>query len=246
MNRRKESKDKMKKEYFLLVTYVLMIAVASAPQALCYPSAGLDHLDPTVASVELEITGLFTETMIVRGSTIVNRSDPYNPGDGRIVINTEIIFMDLKGNSDYIGPVDITESLSKKSSGTVKQLVAGVDFPADSSFGVYIEIHTVFGVFHNDNPAFMAARIQSIPPFETNYTSGPVYLDLKNETDSVIGHIKHVWHKVGLFIYPGGVAFSVEKPNLLGPYISLNASVIAAALAVAVYVKRTKHRKEKK
>jgi hypothetical protein len=235
----------MRKECFLPIAVAFMLAVTIVPYVLCFPPAGLDHLDPTTAAVELEIGELFTETIIAEGSTTVSRGQPYDPGDGHITINTEIIFMDLKGNSTHIGPINITESPSKTSNGRVRQLIAGVDFPAESFFNVFIEIQTVFGTFHNDDPALMSAKIQYIPPWEANYTSDQVYIPLKNETGSVLGHIKHVWHKIGLVAGPGGFATSFEKPGLLAPYVGLTSVIVISAVATAICINRNKRRKEK-
>lgn len=127
----------MKKKYFSLIACVLMLAMASIPNALCdthYPPAGTDYLPSTTATIELEIIGMFTETLIVHGPTMVSRSSPYDPGDGRWTIDTEIISMDLVGTSSYIGPITIVESPTRASTGTIKQQIPNVDFPADSLF----------------------------------------------------------------------------------------------------------------
>jgi hypothetical protein len=165
---------------------------------------GSDYLSPTTATIGLEITGLFNEIMTANGPTTVARSLPYDPGDGRIKIDTEIVSMNLVGNSAYIGPITIIESPSKKSNGTIQQRLAGVDFPADSFFDVFVEIQTMFGILHNDDPVVMYAEISSIPPWGSNYTSSPVHVPLKDHNETIVGFINHASHLiVGPSIIPG-------------------------------------------
>jgi len=236
----------MKKAYFLLIACVFMLTIASIPEALCYPPAGSDTMSSTTATIEVEITGMFTETITAKGPTTVSRSNPYDPGDGRIKIDTEIISMNLVGSSAYIGPITIIESPSKKSNGTIQQKTAGIDFPADSFFDVYIEIQTVIGTFHNDDPKRMSAIIYQIPPYGSIY-EGPQTIPLKNATDYTIGFIKSTRHTVE---HPrarafGGVVVSVDKFGLLAPYIALASTIVVATAATAIYVKHVKRRKEK-
>jgi len=190
----------MKKRYFLTIAHVLWLAIASIPYALCYPPAGFDYLDPTTATIGLEIIGMFNETITAVGPTNVSRSNPYDPGDGRIKIDTEIVSMNLAGTSVNIGPIVVIESPSKASNGTVQQLSRGVDFPANSSFSVFVEIQTTlsfpFRVLHNDDPVFMNAIIYAIPPLGSIYKSSPEPIPLKNEQDNIIGFIKHVSHRI--------------------------------------------------
>jgi hypothetical protein len=149
---------------------------------------------PTMATLELEMTGMFNETISVNGPTTVARGTPYDPGDGRITIATEIVSMNLVGFSDHIGPITIVESPPKESNGTIQQRLAGVDFPASSFFDVFVEIHTMFGILHNDDPAHMYAEISSIPPWRSNYTSPPVHIPLKDQNETIVGHINYASH----------------------------------------------------
>jgi len=43
----------------------------------------------------------------------------------------------------------------------------------------------------------------------------------------------------------GGLVVSVDKPNLLAPYVGLTSTIIVATVATAIYVKRVKRRKER-
>jgi len=216
-----------------------MLTIASIPEALCYPPAGSDTMPSTTATIEVEITGMFNETITAKGPTTVSRSNPYDPGNGRIKIDTEIISMNLVGTSHNIGPITIIESPSKKSTGAIQQKTAGIDFPADSFFDVFIEIHTTLPsplkILHNDDPKRMNATIYQIPPYGSTY-EGPQTINLKNEQDNIIGLIKSTNHTVE---YPvGGIWIPVDKFGLLAPYIALTSTILVATAATAIYAKR--------
>jgi len=229
------------------VMCAVILAVASPPDARCYPAAGFDYFDSTTARITLQIFGPFgfNDTINLQGPANITRSSPYDPGDGHLKINTTITLLHLTGNSMYIGLVTILESPSKDSNGTVHQQTAWSDYPADSAFWVFVEIQTIFGTFHNDDPVFMGTTIYAIPPWGANYTSvpePPVYL--KNETGYVVGRIIHVWHK--LPEHPvGGSAFLVDWIRVAAPFIGLAATITIASVAAAVCVKRVGRRKEK-
>jgi len=239
----------MKKAYFIPIALVLMLTMAGIPNALCYPPASCDTMNPTTATIELEIIGMFTETITATGHTVVTRGTPYDPGDGHIKIDTEIVSMNLAGTSVYIGPLTIVESPSKSSTGAIQQQTAGIDFPATSFFDVFVEIQTIMPspvhIFHNDDPAHMSTTISSIPPWGATY-GGPAPVPLKDEHNNIIGFIKHVSHDIPP--QPpsvGGLAFSVDTLRLLTPYIGLTSLIVIAAIATAKHSKRVKHEKEK-
>jgi len=237
--RRKEKNNKMKKAYFLLIAFAFILTVASVQNAICYPCAGSDYMEHTTATIELEISGMFTETITVNGPTFVSRSDPYNPGDGRIKIDTEIISMNLVGTSNYIGPITIIESPSKKSNGAIQQRTAGIDFPADSFFDVFVEIHTTLPspnkILHNDDPKHMSTIITKIPPSGSTY-EGPQAIPLKNEQDTLIGYMLSTRHKAESIV--GGIVIPLDKLGLLAPYIALAIAVIAIPAGVMYTRKR--------
>jgi hypothetical protein len=231
----------MKKTYFLPIAFVFILAIASIPNALCvYPPAGTDTMNST-ATIELEITGMFTETITAKGPTTVARGTPYDPGDGRMKIDTEIISMNLVGTSAYIGPVTIIESPSKASTGAIRQQIAGIDFPADSFFDVFIEIQTALpfpnGRLYNDIPKRMSAVINSIPPYGSVY-EGPQPIPLNNELGIPIGLMLSTRHRVEYTV--GGIVVSLDKFGLLAPYIGLASTIAIASVASVICVKRRK------
>ena len=234
----------MKKTYFLPIVCVLMLAIMSIPGALCYPpypSAGFDHFNFTTATIELHVTVSpgFTETINATGPTDVKRNDSY-PSGGRMKIDTEIISMNLVGTSVYIGPITISESLTKKSTGYIQEQTSGTWYPADSFFDVFIDIHTVVGTFHNDDPAIMSTTLYyppGIPPWGAIY-QGQNNVTLKNEEGFPIGFILHVIHKLPQNI--GGAVVPIDKLGLLAPYIGLASTVLITAAASVIYVKHRK------
>ncbi|UCE28552.1 MAG: hypothetical protein JSV85_04520 [Candidatus Bathyarchaeota archaeon] len=118
-------------------------------------------------------------------------------GDDRLKIDTEIMYMNLVGTGDLLGPVTIAESPSKASSGAIQQQVVGEDFPADSFFDVFIEIETTLpyplSTLHNDDPHHLSAVILGVPPLGTSYTT-PLSVDkpLKDELGNIVGYITNV------------------------------------------------------
>jgi hypothetical protein len=219
---------KMKKAYFLIIAFVLLLAIPRIPNSFCaYPPAGTDTMNST-AHIELEITGSFTELVTALGPTVVARGMPYDPGDGHIKIDTEIISMSLVGTSAYIGPITIIESPSKQSNGSIREQTAGVDFPADSFFDVYIEIQTMLppplSVLHNDIPKRMSAVINSIPPYGSVY-EGPQPIPLLDQNNNTVGYMLSTEHIIELMYTkpsfpdyaPSGMPDFDEKQDQWGP-----------------------------
>ena len=235
----------MKKAYFLPIACILMLAIATIPGALCYPPyppAGTDHFDSTTATIELHVTGMFTETITATGPTDVWRGNSY-PSGGRMKIDTEIISMNLAGTSVYIGPLTIVQSPSMASTGYIQERTSGTWYPADSFFYVFIDIHTGVGTFHNDDPAQMSTTLYyppGIPPWEAIY-SGQNNVTLKNQQGIPIGFMLHVIHKLPKNPFAvGGIVVPLDKLGLLAPYIGLVSIVAIASVASVIYVKRRK------
>jgi hypothetical protein len=194
----------MRKMCFTIVC-ISMLTITSILGAWCdYPHAGMDYLPSTTATIELDL-GMGNETLVVKGPTTIARGNPYDPGDGRIKIDTEIVSMSLVGASAY-GPMTVVESPAKESDGEVRQKTAGVDFPADSFFDVFIEIQTMMppplNVLYNDDPVFMSAVITTIPPWNTTYAGPPESVALKAQDGLIVGFIRHVSHETGPDPYP--------------------------------------------
>jgi hypothetical protein len=166
-----------------------------------YP-AGYDIFGKTIAIKELNNIPLLKKEaiqVVVKGPTTIERKEPYDPGDGRWRIDTEIISMELKGT--FLGrQIRVEESSEKKSTGYIQQQNAGVDFPADSFFDVYIEVFLPppFNVAYNRDPVHMNATIYEIPPYLDNYSSDRTLVPLYTKTGifsiEPIGYIGDATH----------------------------------------------------
>jgi hypothetical protein len=262
---RKKEKNNMahnirisKKACFWLLVCVVVVAVSSVPYAFCFPPAGSDYLPSTTANIQLQILGPsgFTETIVANGPTNITRGTPYNPGNGRMKIDTEIVLMTLTGTSAHIGPITITESPYNASTGAIQQDTAGVDFPAYSYFDVYVEIHTSLSfplaVLHNNAAEQMNSTIYSIPPWGAVYVSPTTPIPLIDQSGNIVGYILRCYHDVGPSSV-GGTVLPTDKFALLGlllapyvPYVGLaSTAIIGVAVTIAIYSKRVKRRKEK-
>jgi hypothetical protein len=243
----------MRKSFLLIIACAFVLTVASVPKALCYPPAGLDYLPSTTATILLEISGPygFNETIVANGPTVVARGTPYDPGDGHIKIDTEIVSMQLTGTSVHVGPIVITESASRTSNGAIQQLSPGVDFPASSFFDVFVDlrIDSVHITLHNDDPAFMTSTIYGIPPWGATYYGPPNPVPLRNESGYTFGSILHVSHKIEFLPAPVG-GFAVSATGVLTDgirletlYIGSISAILVATVGAAAYINHAKHGK---
>ncbi|MCP4656115.1 MAG: hypothetical protein GY856_11935 [bacterium] len=181
-----------------------MIAVVlfflQAPVVAAYPSAGFDRFDSS-ATVTIDLTlsgGPIMANIEVAGRVEIQRSDPYDPGDGRITIDTEITKFQLRGMTD-LGPITITESPTLLSTGEIKQQSVGVDYPADSFFDVFVDIDGPTGLLYNTAGIHLEATIYGIPPLRTDYLPpGIIGVDLYvGDPPVAVGVILHAKHFVG-------------------------------------------------
>jgi hypothetical protein len=245
-----------KKACFLLIACLVVIAMAGVPYALGYPPAGFDYLPSTTATLQLQIIvgpgAPWTETITASGPTNITRGTPYNPGNGRMKIDTQIVLMNLAGSSAHIGPITITQSPSNATKGAVQQETAGVDFPADSFFDVFVEIHTnlpfPYTVLHNNAYVQVNSTIYSIPPWGSTYVHIYVTaIPLIDQSGDISGYILSCSHEIPAAAVGGNVV-PIDKLALLAPYIGLGSMIVViavAAVAAAVTVQRVRRRKEK-
>ena len=164
-----------------------------------FPPAGIDEFDSSaIITIDLTSSGGPETTVTIVGPTRIDRSDPFNPGDGRNIIETEILSLELRGNS-ALGPITLRESGRKQSSGIIRQQTAGQDFPAESFFDVFAEVTTDVGVFHNEEPIRLQTVIDEIPPFQAMYIPDATFVgvDLFNAAGVRVGVLRHAAHFVG-------------------------------------------------
>lgn len=122
------------------------------------PFAGTDCLAST-ATVDVEFTNGSHETVLLNGFATVTRSDPSDlDADGKWDIKTEIVAMELVGNSPaLLGPVTLTNNPAGHSVGGTRQRNSGENAPADSFFDVFLLVQSSFGTIGlNNSPARLA------------------------------------------------------------------------------------------
>ena len=164
-----------------------------------FPPAGVDEFDSSaIITIDLTSSGGPETTVTIVGPARINRSDPFDPGDGREIIETEILSLELRGNS-ALGPITVRESGPKQSSGIIRQQTPGQDFPAESFFDVFAVVTTDVGGFHNEDPIRLQAVIAEIPPLQAMYIPDATFVgvDLFNADGVRVGVLRHVAHFVG-------------------------------------------------
>lgn len=177
-------------------------AAGQSPQLFAkqYPAAGSDTFD-SGAQIEIDLGELGIERLLLNGPTTVQRGDPYTPPTGdKKTIDTEIVAMELVGQSPRLGTVRLRESPTLPSGGQVSQLESGTDFPANSFFDVFVEIDVPnVGTLRNLQPIRVQCStqgLQSIPPlfdiFLMPPQAGPV--QLFNEKGEPMGAITRIAH----------------------------------------------------
>ncbi len=172
--------------------------------AFCkWKDGGTEYFETEVIKkLNIPILGQKEIQVVLRGPTTIDRLKPEkNLDDGRWQIETEIISMDLKGH--ILGmPIQVRESPDKHSTGIIRQITPGVDFPAESFFDVYVEIQTPlprpFNIIYNKGPVIMSNIIDYIPPYLDNYTSNntpvPLYTKTGIFSNRPIGYIVNASH----------------------------------------------------
>lgn len=164
-----------------------------------YPPAGTDIFD-SGAQVEIDLGEFGTERLLLNGPTTVQRGDPhFPPSANNKTIDTEILSMDLVGQSPKLGSIRLRESPTRSSVGTVTQQTPGVDFPANSSFDVFVEIDTALGTLHNKQPIRIqcaASGLRGIPPLFDVFLMPPQMgpIQLYNAQDEPMGSITRAAH----------------------------------------------------
>ncbi len=75
------------------------VSFAQVPPA-GFPPAGIDEFDSSaIIALDLTSSGGPETTVTIVGPTRIDRSDPFDSGDGRDVIETEILSLELRGES---------------------------------------------------------------------------------------------------------------------------------------------------
>ena len=110
---------------FVTAVAIAATAIMSSPPATAYLGAGEDAFDSAViVEIDLRFSGGPKMTVTGVGPTRIERGAPRDPGDGRDVIDTEIVAMELRGVTP-LGPAVMRLSGSWRSLGEIKQQTAG-------------------------------------------------------------------------------------------------------------------------
>lgn len=119
------------------------------------------------------------ETLVMRGTLTVLRQGP-EPSDevGKFEIRQEVIMAETRGRSSVLGKdLVLRQSATRRTLGKTIQKSAGSDFPADSSFEVFIEISALndggFPTVSNTEPIRVSGVITQIPPIGTPFAHKP-------------------------------------------------------------------------
>jgi hypothetical protein len=153
----------------------------------------------TTAFVNVCITGTGSDSLTLSGPSTVQRQNPCvgcGPG-GRTTIQTEMVAMTVTGSSALFGPVQLYESSSVASVGQVIQQTPGADFPATSTFSIFLEMQTAQGVLHTQDPIPMQSVIECIPPIGSLFNSPPnANIRLYNSQGQAVGYIQSIQHQI--------------------------------------------------
>ncbi len=187
-----------------LTRFVLLIFLALSVSALHgYPPSSWHKFDSmAIIRISVPALGVNDTAFTVTGPAHIWLGDPYDPGDGRTKIDTEMESLVMSGVTPF-GPALIR--VIPPGPGEIQQIDAGVDFPATSFFDVMVEIvaQSPIGpitVFSDPNkPVRMMAVINDLPPFDAQYKpeGSFVGVDLVDGTGNVVGFLSHVGHFVG-------------------------------------------------
>lgn len=168
---------------------------------LPYPDEGCDVFS-SGAAVKLDLSpiGQGVQRATLNGPTQVaryqNPLDPYDgDSDGRRDFDTEIVHLNLSGLS-ALGPITVSESASRDSTGVVEEQSAGGGFfTADSFFDVFVDIQSPVGPLHNNQPVRLECEVDSIPPIGCFYFPPiPDPIPLFDAEDDLVGYIMHAAH----------------------------------------------------
>jgi len=156
-------------------------------------------------SVPIALSGPTTVHVFFEGPNEGDAND--SNGNGRDDVGTEIVDMQLTGNSP-LGPVLVKLHPTKPSRGQIEETVniqvGRLDVPpfgppgstADSFFDVFFEIHVIGQVFHTQTPKRMSSVIAHKPPAPGDTYENPDKIPLLDEqgntTPYSIGPGRHI------------------------------------------------------
>ncbi|HJP95807.1 MAG TPA: hypothetical protein VJ843_00390 [Candidatus Saccharimonadales bacterium] len=171
------------------------------------PLEGADEIHPETSMV-VDIFGQGTEKIVFPPENVtlkIKRGQPFKARNGLTTIETEMVELNLKGESKLLGSLtlkggaEVVQDPNRKITGKIIETEPGVGLPADNYFDVLLEIETEHGVFFNKKPEHMVATITDIPP---NFAKTPYFSTTEinlysklNPDGPPVGVIREVAHK---------------------------------------------------
>src|SRR5438093_1338777 len=140
--------------------------------------------------------------MMLQGPFKVYRGAPFDPGDGRDIIQTIMACYRFEGTSDPLGcglgTVVAHPSSTTSSTGQIRSLAPEENTPADSFFDIFTELDTTaFGRVHTSDPTHMQTTINSVPPGSGETYFGPgTTVPLYNSANTQIGVLEIIKHEI--------------------------------------------------
>jgi hypothetical protein len=206
-----------------------------AVDAPCPGPIEVDEFPNSKAQVTMYVPTLGTDTVTLTGPTTVEvdlGSLGDGDGDGREEVHTEIVQMELTGDSSLLGPITLRlrDSADHPFQGTIGEIeeavnntLGALDLPpftdtgtADSFFDVFFEVEVVgLGlVLHNHDPKHMAATITHKPPAEEERYEDPTVIPLFDEAENPTGvEVSATYHTPNPHL-PKPVGGTAEYPDV--------------------------------
>ncbi|MBN1164326.1 MAG: T9SS type A sorting domain-containing protein [Candidatus Krumholzibacteriota bacterium] len=185
---------------FLALSVIYLLAAGFLSGSPSFPN------EKTIAQDVKMVLNLYSfgppDTVILRGPSDIEFSDPYPDPEGHHVIDTEIISLNLKGTDIIIrkqeGPISL---------GSTRSIEPGIDFPAESFFDVFFEVelpyHFPGDTLINYVPLHLTGVVNQYPPyFETYlYPLGSPPILLYSKSGIAVGELLS-WEEYILPYYP--------------------------------------------
>ncbi|MDP3768964.1 MAG: hypothetical protein Q8S13_13185, partial [Dehalococcoidia bacterium] len=175
----------------LALLYVVLASSQRAAQAL--PPAGTGVLPVVVTSEVASLLG--DEQVVLKGWLEIDRSEPYLDG-GVEVVDLAIVNIELVG-ATQLGLIEVDERAAAPSSGEIRSLQPGQDFPASSFLDLFVEVSapaSPFGplLLHNEMAMRLTLRaggatvpVEAWPPLGVTYELEPIF-GVDNDGDGEI------------------------------------------------------------
>lgn len=137
----------------------------------CPPLQGVDCFDSEARlEIDFNFDDIADEVIDLTGPVLIQRGDPGDEDcDGLAEIGTEMISVQLNGQSQVLGPIILVNDPDVPSLGQVKQKRPEPGFfPADSFFDVFFEVQTAFGTA-GVGQTQPRAVVDALPPLNRPY-----------------------------------------------------------------------------